>query len=55
MKPPAKTEVFVNSPGRFFHYEPLFTGSFSQKFNHTWSGNVFKRQKCYKKNLDIYL
>jgi len=25
MKPPVKAETFINSPGRFFHYEPLFT------------------------------
>jgi hypothetical protein len=30
MKPPVKTEIFVNSLGEFFHYEPLFTSSFSQ-------------------------
>ena len=23
-------EVFINSPVRFFHYEPLFTSSFSK-------------------------
>ena len=22
---PFKAEIFINSPGRFFHYEPLFT------------------------------
>jgi len=33
MKLPVKAETFINSPGRFFHYEPLFTSSFSQKFN----------------------
>ena len=35
MKPPVKAEVIINSPGGFFHYEPLFTSSFSKKFNHT--------------------
>jgi len=25
MKPPDKAEVFNNSQGRVFHYEPLFT------------------------------
>jgi len=30
MKPYVKTETFINSPGRFFHYEPLFTSSFSK-------------------------
>ena len=41
MKPPVKTETFINSPGRFFHYEPLFTSFirlcviFHQKFNYT--------------------
>jgi hypothetical protein len=25
MKSPVKAETFINSPGRFFHYEPLFT------------------------------
>jgi len=30
MKPPIKAETFINSPGRFFHYEPLFTSSFSK-------------------------
>jgi len=30
MKPPVKAETFINSPGRFFHYEPLFTSSFSK-------------------------
>jgi hypothetical protein len=24
MKPPIKAEAFINSPGRFFHYAPLF-------------------------------
>jgi len=28
MKPLAKTEAFMNSPGRFFHYEILSTSSF---------------------------
>jgi len=30
MKPVVKTEPFINSPGGFFHYEPLFTSSFSR-------------------------
>jgi len=30
MKPPNKAETFMNRPGRFFHYEPLFTSSFSK-------------------------
>jgi hypothetical protein len=30
MKPSAKAETFINSPGRFFHYEPLFMSSFSK-------------------------
>ena len=30
IKPPVKTETFINSPGRFFHYKPLFTSSFSK-------------------------
>jgi len=25
MKPLVKAETFINSPGRFFHYKPLFT------------------------------
>jgi hypothetical protein len=25
MKSPVKAETFINSPDRFFHYEPLFT------------------------------
>jgi hypothetical protein len=25
-----KAEVFINGPVRFFHYEPLFTRSFSK-------------------------
>jgi len=25
MKSPVKAETFMNSPGRFFHYEPLVT------------------------------
>jgi hypothetical protein len=28
MKSPIKAEHHINSPGRFFHYEPLFTSSF---------------------------
>ena len=35
IRPPVKAEIFMNNPGRFFHYEPLFTSSFKQKFNHT--------------------
>jgi hypothetical protein len=27
---PVKEETFIDSPGRFFHYEPLFTSSFSK-------------------------
>jgi hypothetical protein len=27
---PVKAETFMNSPGRFFHYEPLSTSSFSK-------------------------
>jgi len=30
MKRPVKAETFMNSPGRFFHYEPLFSISFSK-------------------------
>jgi hypothetical protein len=30
-----EAENFINSPGRFFHYEALFTSSFRQKFNYT--------------------
>ena len=30
MKTPVKAETFINSLGRFFHYEPLFTSSFSK-------------------------
>jgi len=29
MKPSVKAETFINIPVRFFHYEPLFTSSFS--------------------------
>ena len=28
--PSVKTETFINSLGGFFHYEPLFTSSFSK-------------------------
>jgi hypothetical protein len=28
MNPPVKIDTFINSPGRFFHYDPLFTSSF---------------------------
>ena len=28
MKRPLIAETFIYSPGRFFHYEPLFTSSF---------------------------
>ena len=31
MKLPVKAETYMNSPGRFFHYEPLFTSSFRKK------------------------
>ena len=27
---PIKADILINSPGRFFHYEPLFTSSFSK-------------------------
>ena len=30
IKFPVKAETFINSPSRFFHYEPLFTSSFSK-------------------------
>jgi hypothetical protein len=40
-----KAKRFIQVPGRFFHYEPLFTSSFSQKFNYARSGDVFKRPK----------
>ncbi|MGA9178220.1 MAG: nucleoside recognition domain-containing protein [Desulfobacterales bacterium] len=30
MKPSVKAETFINILGRFFHYEPLFTSSFSK-------------------------
>ncbi len=30
MHPFVKAEIFINSLGRFFHYEPLFTSSFSK-------------------------
>jgi hypothetical protein len=28
--PSVKAETSMNCPGRFFHYEPLFTSSFSK-------------------------
>jgi len=30
MKAPIEAVTFMNSPGRFFHYEPLSTSSFSK-------------------------
>jgi hypothetical protein len=30
MKLSVKAETFIHSPGRFFHYELLFTSSFSK-------------------------
>jgi len=30
MKPNVKADIFINSPDRFFHYEPLSTSSFSK-------------------------
>ncbi|MBU1161406.1 MAG: hypothetical protein KKF96_02510, partial [Proteobacteria bacterium] len=30
IKAPVKTDTFINNPGRFFHYESLFTSSFSK-------------------------
>jgi len=30
MKSFVKIEIFINNPGRFFHYEPLFMSSFSK-------------------------
>jgi len=30
IKSPIIAETFMNSPGGFFHYEPLFTSSFSK-------------------------
>jgi hypothetical protein len=30
MKPHVKAQTFINSSGRFFHYEPLFMSSFSK-------------------------
>jgi hypothetical protein len=30
MKPLVKVKIFTNSPGRFFHYELLFTSSFGK-------------------------
>jgi len=30
MKPSDRVQTFINSPDRFFHYEPLFTSSFSK-------------------------
>jgi hypothetical protein len=43
MKPYVKTENFINIPGRFFHYEPLFTSFFSKKIIYTCYGNVSTR------------
>ena len=43
-----KAETFINSPDEFYHYESLFTSSFSKKFNYTRSGNVFEKLKCYQ-------
>jgi hypothetical protein len=30
MESPVKSKTFMDSPGRFFHYEPLFMSSFSK-------------------------
>jgi len=30
MKSSVKAGIFINNPGKFFHYEPLFTSSFSK-------------------------
>jgi len=35
MNHPRKTKTFINSPGGFFHYEPLSTSFFSKKLNYT--------------------
>jgi hypothetical protein len=43
MKSLVKADTFTNSPGRFFHYEPISMSSCSQKFNYTRSGGIFKR------------
>jgi hypothetical protein len=33
IKSPIIAETSINCPGRFFHYEPLFTSSFGKKFD----------------------
>jgi len=48
MNHPLKTKTFINSPSGFFHYEPLSTSFFSKKFNHTWSGNIFKKTEVLR-------
>ena len=53
MKHPLKTKTFINSPGGFFHYEPLSTSFFSKKFIYTRSGNIVKKLKCYNISLII--
>ncbi len=49
MKPYVKAKTFINNPGRFFHYEPLFTSSFSKNIIMPESGNIFKKLRCYEK------
>jgi hypothetical protein len=42
MKPPVKAKTFMNIPGRFFHYEPLFTSSFSKNLIILEAGRLSK-------------
>jgi hypothetical protein len=44
-----KAEEFVNSLGRFFHYDPLFTSSFSKNLIIFEAGDVFKMIEAISK------
>lgn len=47
MKLPVKAKTFINSPGWFFHYEPLFTSSFSKNLITPEATMLSKRLKYY--------
>jgi len=50
MKLFVKAETFINSLGRFFHYEPLFMSSFSKNLIISEAVMFFKNLTYYNHN-----
>jgi len=57
MKFLVKAKIFMNSSGRFFHYEPLFTSSFRKNLiipGAVMSSNIFVSAYDFNNSLAMF-